>query len=80
MSYSQVCTAFVALSLIEEGYTVYANANASGCQSQRIADNANDRMHAAGVNVLSGFAVVCDLTRYWWNTPGSVELLPYFDK
>ncbi|KIM37587.1 hypothetical protein M413DRAFT_421707 [Hebeloma cylindrosporum] len=77
---TDVCTAFLALSLIEEGYTVYANADASGCQSQRIADDANDRMRAAGVYVLSGFAVVADLMRDWRNTPGAAELLPYFDK
>lgn len=77
---TDVCTAFLALSLIEEGYTVYANADASGCQSQRIADDANDRMRAAGVHVLSGFAVVADLMRDWRNTPGAAELLPYFDK
>jgi len=77
---SQVYIAFLALSLIEEGYTVYASASASGCQSQRIADDANDRMRAAGVNVLSVFSVVCDLMRDWRNTLGSAELLPYFDK
>ena len=78
--YFQVCTAFLALSLIEEGYTVYANADASGALSERISSDANDRMRAAGVHVLSSFAVVCDLMRDWRNTPGSLELLPYFDK
>ena len=77
---AQVCTAFLALSLIEEGYTVYANADASGALSERIASDANDRMRIAGVHVLSSFAVVCDLMRDWRNTPGSLELLPYFDK
>ena len=76
----QVCTAFLALSLIEEGYTVYANADASGALSERIASDANDRMRAAGVHVLSSFAVVVDLMRDWRNTPGAVELFPYFDK
>jgi Isochorismatase family len=78
--YFKVCTAFLALSLIEEGYTVYANADASGALSERISSDANDRMRAAGVHVLSSFAVVCDLMRDWRNTPGSLELLPYFDK
>ncbi|KAF9526120.1 Isochorismatase-like protein [Crepidotus variabilis] len=77
---TDVCTAFLALSLIAEGYTVYANADASGAMSKRIADDANDRMRAAGVHVYSGFAVACDLMRDWRNTPGSAELLPYFDK
>ncbi|PPQ71884.1 hypothetical protein CVT26_007008 [Gymnopilus dilepis] len=77
---TDVCTAFLALSLIEEGYEVFANAEASGAISQRVADDANDRMRAAGVHVLSNFAINCDLMRDWRNTPGSAELLPYFDK
>ncbi|KAF8904147.1 Isochorismatase-like protein [Gymnopilus junonius] len=77
---TDVCTAFLALSLIEEGYTVFANAEASGAVSQRIADDANDRMRAAGVHVLSNFAITLDLMRDWRNTPGSAELLPYFDQ
>ncbi|PPQ75690.1 hypothetical protein CVT26_001524 [Gymnopilus dilepis] len=77
---TDVCTTFLALSLVQEGFTVFANAEASGALSQRIADDANDRMRAAGVHVLSSFAVVCDLMRDWRNTPGSKELLPYFDK
>ncbi|KAF9473048.1 ycaC protein [Pholiota conissans] len=76
---TDVCTAFLALSLVEEGYTVYANADASGAMSKQAAADANDRMRAAGVQVLSTFAVVCDLMRDWRNTPGSLELLPYFD-
>ena len=79
-NFFQVCTAFLALSLIEEGYTVYANADASGALSERISSDANDRMRAAGVHVLSSFAVVLDLMRDWRNTPGALELLPYFDK
>ena len=75
-----MCTAFCALSLIEEGYTVYANADASGALSERTASDANDRMRAAGVHVLSSFAVVVDLMRDWRNSPGAVELFPYFDK
>ncbi|KAF9561149.1 ycaC protein [Agrocybe pediades] len=77
---TDVCTAFLALSLRQEGYTVYANADASGAISKRIADDANDRMRDAGVHVLSGFAVAADLMRDWRNTPGSKELLPFFDK
>ncbi|KAJ7890673.1 Isochorismatase-like protein [Mycena olivaceomarginata] len=60
---TDVCTTFLALSLIQEGLPA----------------NANDRMRAAGVNVVSQFAVATDLMRDWRNTPGSVELLPFFD-
>ncbi|KAF8175139.1 ycaC protein [Pholiota molesta] len=77
---TDVCTAFLALSLAQEGYTVYANADASGAMTKQAAADANDRMRAAGVQVVSSFAVVCDLMRDWRNTPGSLELLPYFDK
>ncbi|KAF8892306.1 Isochorismatase-like protein [Gymnopilus junonius] len=77
---TDVCTTLLALALVREGYIVFANAEASGAHSQRITDDANDRMRAAGVHVLSSFAVVCDLMRDWKDTPGSKELLPYFDK
>ncbi|KAF9008246.1 Isochorismatase-like protein [Cyathus striatus] len=77
---TDVCTTFLALSLVEEGYEVWANAEASGAQNKRIADDANDRMRAAGVQVMSMFSIMCDLMRDWRNTPGAVELLPYFDK
>ncbi|KIJ42679.1 hypothetical protein M422DRAFT_170847 [Sphaerobolus stellatus SS14] len=77
---TDVCTAFLAMALVQEGYTVYANADASGCQSTRIAQDANDRMRAAGVHVLSGFAVANELMRDWRNTPGAKEMLPFFDK
>ncbi|KAK7050000.1 hypothetical protein VNI00_005431 [Paramarasmius palmivorus] len=77
---TDVCTAFLALSLIEEGYEVFANSEASGTYSRRIADEANDRMRAAGVNVLPMFAVATDLMRDWRQTPGYPELSPYFDQ
>lgn len=65
---------------MQEGYTVFANAEASGTKTVGIADDANARMRAAGVHVLSMFAVVCELMRDWRNTPGSLELLPFFDQ
>lgn len=77
---TDVCTAFLALSLVKEGYIVYANADASGAYSRRIADDANNRMRVAGVHVVSMFAIACDLMRDWRNTPGALELLPFFDQ
>ncbi|KAJ7155538.1 Isochorismatase-like protein [Mycena crocata] len=76
---TDVCTTFLALSLVEEGYTVFANADASGTFNAQVAANANDRMRAAGVNVVSQFAVTTDLMRDWRNTPGALEMLPYYD-
>ena len=77
---TDVCTAFLALSLVEAGYTVFANSDASGTFDVKTASEANDRMRAAGVQVLSMFAVACELMRDWRNTPGAVEMLPFFDK
>lgn len=46
----------------------------------RTSNDANDRMRAAGVHVLSSFAMACELMRDWRATPGAVELMPFFDK
>lgn len=61
---------FVSLSLLEAGYTVFANADASGTFDVRTADNANARMREAGVYVMPQFAVAADLQRDWRNPPG----------
>ena len=75
-----MCTTFLALSLVQEGYTVFANTEASGTKSVGIANDANARMRAAGVHLLSMFAVVCELMRDWRNTPGATELFPFLDR
>jgi len=77
---TDVCTAFLALSLREAGYTVFANAEASGTVNKRVADDANERMRSAGVHVCSMFAIAADLMKDWRNGPGALELLPFFDK
>ena len=46
---TDVCTAFVALSLVEAGYTVFANSDASGTFDVKTATEANERMRHAGV-------------------------------
>jgi len=66
---------FVTLSLREAGYTVFANADASGTFDTRAADLANTRMRDAGVYVLPQFSVVCDLQRDWRDVPGLLDLL-----
>lgn len=68
------------MSLREAGYTVYANADASGSPSRRTADDANERMRSAGIHVYSMFAIVCDLMRNWKHKPGSAEVMPLLDK
>ena len=71
---------FLALSLRAEGYSVWANIEASGTTTSLIRDAANDRMVQSGVQVVSMFAIACDLMRDWRNTPGAVEMLPWFDQ
>jgi hypothetical protein len=73
-----VCTTFLALSLREAGYSVFANADASGTFDLRTAQDANARMRDAGVFVVSQFAITTDLMRDWRNTPGTAELLLYY--
>lgn len=73
-------TEFLALSLRSEGYTVFANTEASGTFTRRLADDANRRMENAGVVLQGMFAIVMDLMRDWRNTPGSLQLLPFLDQ
>lgn len=74
------CTAYLALSLREAGYDVFANVEASGTTSKLIRDVSNDRMQNAGVQLLSGFGIVGELTRDWRNTPGAKEVFPFLRK
>ena len=71
---------FAALSLLEAGYTVFANADASGTFDPRAAVNANARMRDAGVYVMPQLAVAADLQRDWRNTPGAAAFLDIFFK
>lgn len=72
--------AFLALSLIDAGYSVWANVEASGTSTELIRDTSNDRMREAGVNVISYFHIICELMRDWRNTPGATEVIPVLDK
>ncbi|TKA37880.1 hypothetical protein B0A49_13266, partial [Cryomyces minteri] len=54
-------TTFLALSLRAEGYSVWANVEASGTTTALIRDVSNSRMQAAGVQLVSLFSIVCDL-------------------
>ena len=77
---TDVCTEFLALSLRSEGYTVFANTEASGTFSHNLAADANRRMENAGVILQGMFAIVMDLMRDWRNTPGSLQVLPWLDQ
>ncbi|TVY82850.1 putative hydrolase [Lachnellula suecica] len=76
---TEVCTAFLSLSLIEAGYEVFANTDASGTFTDKLAADANRRMEQAGVHLMGMFGIVMDLMRDWRNTPGTAEVLPFLD-
>lgn len=76
---TDVCTEFLALSLRSEGYTVFANTEASGTFGENLARDANERMKDGGVVLQGMFAIVMDLMRDWRNVPGSKEVLPWLD-
>ncbi|KAL8876572.1 MAG: hypothetical protein Q9198_005259 [Flavoplaca austrocitrina] len=77
---TDVCTEFLALSLRAEGFTVFANTEASGTFTDKLARDANDRMKDGGVILQGMLAIVMDLMRDWRKTPGSKEVLPWLDR
>ncbi|KAI1258718.1 Isochorismatase-like protein [Xylariaceae sp. FL1019] len=77
---TDVCTTFAALSLREAGYAVWANHEASGTTTVVHREEANERMRSAGVQVVSYFAIVCELMRDWRSVPGAAEVFPVLDK
>ncbi|KAF4978553.1 hypothetical protein FZEAL_5086 [Fusarium zealandicum] len=77
---TDVCTTFLALSLRQEGYSVWANVEASGTNSALVRDISNDRMARAGVQTVSMFSIMADLMRDWRSSPGAKELIPWLDK
>ena len=58
-------TSFLALSLREAGYDVWANTDASGTFNDKLAADANRRMEQAGVHLLGMFGIAMDLMRDW---------------
>ncbi len=64
---TEVCVAFPALSALEEGYDVYVVTDASGTFNQVTRDAAWYRMQQAGVQLMSWFAMACELHRDWRN-------------
>lgn len=64
---TEVCVAFPALSAIEAGYEVFVVSDASGTFNEITRQAAWERMAAAGVQLLSWFAVACELHRDWRN-------------
>lgn len=73
-------TTFAALSLVEAGYDVFANGEASGSSTEFVRDLSNDRMRQGGVQVVSMFSIMSELMRSWVDTPGATELFPFLDQ
>lgn len=64
---TEVCVAFPALSAIEEGYEVFIVTDASGTFNSITRDAAWSRMAEAGAQLMTWFAVACELHRDWRN-------------
>lgn len=64
---TEVCVAFPALSALEAGYEVFVVADASGTFNKATRDAAWARMSAAGAQLMTWFAVACELHRDWRN-------------
>jgi nicotinamidase-related amidase len=64
---TDVCVAFPALSAINEGFEVFVAVDASGTLNAVIREAAHKRMAAAGVQLLSWFAIASELHRDWRN-------------
>lgn len=64
---TEVCVAFPALSALEEGFEVFVVTDASGTFNDVTRHSAWDRMSAAGAQLMTWFAVACELHRDWRN-------------
>lgn len=64
---TEVCVAFPALSAIEEGFDVFVVTDASGTFDEMTRHSAWDRMSQAGAQLVTWFAVACELHRDWRN-------------
>lgn len=64
---TEVCVAFPALSALEEGYEVFIVTDASGTFNKTTRDAAWNRMSTAGAQLMTWFAVACELHRDWRN-------------
>ncbi|SPO02053.1 related to ycaC, hydrolase of unknown specificity [Cephalotrichum gorgonifer] len=76
---TDVCTTFAALSMVEAGYSVYANSDASGTTSALARDLSNQRMINAGVHLLSPFAIFGELMRDWRTPPEGDDVYPLLE-
>lgn len=64
---TEVCVAFPALSAIAEGFDVFVVTDASGTFNEVTRHSAWNRMAEAGAQLMTWFAVACELHRDWRN-------------
>lgn len=64
---TEVCVAFPALSALQDGYEVFVVTDASGTFNKTTRDAAWARMQSAGAQLMTWFAVACELHRDWRN-------------
>ncbi|OJT24372.1 hydrolase [Archangium sp. Cb G35] len=62
---TEVCVAFPALSALAEDFEVFVVSDASGTFNDVVRQAAWDRMSAAGAQLMTWFAVACELHRDW---------------
>ncbi|GKZ26316.1 hypothetical protein AbraIFM66951_002252 [Aspergillus brasiliensis] len=62
---TEICVAFPALSLIEQGYEVFVVTDASGTFAEHTREAAHKRMAAAGCQLLNWAAVAAEIHRDW---------------
>src|SRR5512139_3991621 len=72
---TEVCVAFPALSAIEAGYDVFVVTDASGTFDELTRHSAWDRMSQAGAQLMTWFAVACELHRDWRNDVAGLAAL-----
>jgi nicotinamidase-related amidase len=62
---TEVCVAFLALSALAEGFEVFVVTDASGTFNETTRDSSWNRMSEAGAQLITWFAVACELHRDW---------------
>lgn len=68
---TDVCVAFVTLSLLEAGYDVYVVVDASGTTNDAVQQATLMRMSDAGAEMGNWFALACELLSDWRNEEGA---------
>lgn len=80
--WTEACLAFPALDAIEEGYEVYALADAVGGTSVVAHESALRRVEQAGARIISKTQLYCELQRDWARTqtvPGFMDVFEHWD-